>query len=304
MDSQPNSSISFTYAFSSFTEKPLHIDWKIIVNNEDIESQHIRCHALQPGDKIKDLISLFKKALAKAVVLINTQDNYTLAPELTEGMERGGFPIVVLMKIDGEQLVEFLEKFYEHDVLARLDIVGSTDTQQAQALQQQSTVTQVEESATAAAATASPTGKTTPPQDVRQGEDPLSSSSSPSTSRKKKGDPLTSSSSPSNSGKKMKDTLSSSSSSPSTSRKKTQPPDRDDTDGAGKSPIPTRRKSGALSGRREEETTFGGGDGGGLIMAAGESTQGGGRGTSTRASVDSTGGGSVPVPAPRTIRNG
>ena len=64
-------------------------------------------------------------------------------------MERGGFPIVILKKNNGEELVEFLEKFYEHDVLARLDIVSSTDTQQAQALQQLSTMAQVEESVTA-----------------------------------------------------------------------------------------------------------------------------------------------------------
>ena len=125
MKGQPHRSISYTYAVSPFTEKPVQIDWKIIVNNDDIECQHIRCHALQPGDSIKELVSTFKKALAKAVVLINTQDNYTLSPELTEGMEQGGFPVVILTKCDGQSLAEFLEKHYGQDVHAKLDIINT-----------------------------------------------------------------------------------------------------------------------------------------------------------------------------------
>ena len=136
MEGQPHPSVSYTYAVSPFTEKPVQIDWKIIVNNDDIECQHIRCHALQPGDSIKELISTFKKALAKAVVLINTQDNYTLSPELTEGMEQGGFPVVILTKRDGQSLAEFLEKHYGQDVHAKLDIINMIETQVAQMQQQ------------------------------------------------------------------------------------------------------------------------------------------------------------------------
>ena len=106
-------------------DKLVLIDWKIIVN-DDIQSQHIRCHALQPGDKVKDLISSFKRALAKAVVLINTQDNYTLAPEFTEGMTKANYPIVVLTKSDGSSLVDLLDRYYgQTDILARLDVESS-----------------------------------------------------------------------------------------------------------------------------------------------------------------------------------
>lgn len=66
------------------------------------------------------------------MVLINTQDNYTLAPELTEGMEQGSFPIVILTKSDGISLAEFLEQYYGQDVLARLDIINMVDTHQVQ----------------------------------------------------------------------------------------------------------------------------------------------------------------------------
>ena len=132
--------ICYTYTLSPFMDKPVYIDWKIIVN-DDIQSQHIRCHALQPGDKIKDLVSSFKRALAKAVVLINTQDNYTLAPELIEGMEKSSFPVIILTKSDGNSLVEFLERFYQ-DVIARLDVVNTVDVAPALSQQQPSELQQ------------------------------------------------------------------------------------------------------------------------------------------------------------------
>ena len=99
------------------------MDWKIIVN-DDIQSQHIRCHTLQPGDKIKDLVSSFRKAFAKALVLVNTQNNYTLSPELTEGLERSSFPVVIVTQSDGTSLNEFLERHFGQDVVARLDTVS------------------------------------------------------------------------------------------------------------------------------------------------------------------------------------
>ena len=60
------------------------------------------------------------------MVLINTQDNYTLAPEFTEGVGKGNYPIVVLTKSDGSSLVEVLDKYYgQTDIHARLDVEGS-----------------------------------------------------------------------------------------------------------------------------------------------------------------------------------
>ena len=143
VEGQPHPSVSYTYAVSPFTEKPVQIDWKIIVNNDDIVSEHIRCHALQPGDSIKELVSTFKKALAKAVVFINTQDNYTLSPELTEGMEQGCFPIVILMKSDGESLVAFLREHYEQNIHAEMTI-----EMQAAQIQQQWETAPLEDSTT------------------------------------------------------------------------------------------------------------------------------------------------------------
>ena len=134
-------SACYTYALSPLMDKPVLVDWRIVVNDDDIQSQHVRCHALQPGDNVKELVATFRKALAKAVVLINTQDNYTLAPEFTEGVDKSNYPIVVLTKSDGGSLVELLEKYFgQTDVLARLDVEGMVvDLQQEQVELEQST---------------------------------------------------------------------------------------------------------------------------------------------------------------------
>lgn len=130
----------YTYALPPLMDKPIPVNWKIIVNN-DVHSQHVGCHALHPGDNAKELVATFRRALAKAVVLVNTQDNYTLAPEFTEGVDKSNYPTIVLTKSDGASLVELLERYYgQTDVLARLDVEGiAVELQQEQAGLEQST---------------------------------------------------------------------------------------------------------------------------------------------------------------------
>ena len=75
---------SYTYALYPFMDKCVAVDWKIMVT-DDVQSHHIRCHQLQAGDKLSVLLSNFKKQHAKAVILINTQDNYSIVPQFLEG---------------------------------------------------------------------------------------------------------------------------------------------------------------------------------------------------------------------------
>ena len=64
--------------------KCVPVDWKPLVT-DSIESQHIRCHELQEGNELSMLVANFKGQHAKALVLINTQDNYSFAPQFLEG---------------------------------------------------------------------------------------------------------------------------------------------------------------------------------------------------------------------------
>ena len=64
----------------------MSVDWTIITA-EDIEGRHIRCHQLQVNDRLKEVLFNFKEAQAVAVILINTQEDYSIAPHNLEGMQ-------------------------------------------------------------------------------------------------------------------------------------------------------------------------------------------------------------------------
>ena len=111
----------FTYALSPFTKKLVAVDWKLIVNDE-IQGQHIRCHILQADDNLPELVSSFRKAHAKAVILVNTQESFTLAIKFKAGFDTSNYPVViVLTKSDGVRLNELLDKAYGRtDIYARI----------------------------------------------------------------------------------------------------------------------------------------------------------------------------------------
>ena len=96
--------------------KPASTDW-IIIANEDVEGQHIQYHCLKSGDSVKSLAMSVKRVYGKALILVNTEDSYTLSPEFVE--EVTFLPIAVIKKSDGEIFKEFLET--HEDVLGRLD---------------------------------------------------------------------------------------------------------------------------------------------------------------------------------------
>lgn len=66
-------------------DKCVAVDWRILTA-EDVQSQHIRCHQLHPDDDLAMLVSNFKEGHAKAVILVNTQENYSIAPQFLKGM--------------------------------------------------------------------------------------------------------------------------------------------------------------------------------------------------------------------------
>ena len=114
--------VCFTYAISPFMDKAINMDWKCI-SNEDVQSQHIRCHELQSGDNVFELFHQFKKAHSKALILINTQNNYSLDSEFVEKIEKGWYPIVVITKDDGAVLTQLIESHVDQ-VEAKIDTVS------------------------------------------------------------------------------------------------------------------------------------------------------------------------------------
>ena len=74
----------FSYALFPLTDKCVPVDWKVLVS-DDVESEHIRCHGLRDGDDLSMLVANFKGQHAKALILLNTQENYSIAPQFLEG---------------------------------------------------------------------------------------------------------------------------------------------------------------------------------------------------------------------------
>ena len=113
--------MSFTYyVLSPLTDKLTPVDWKLLVT-EDIEYPHIRCHKLQAGDNLPQLIAGFQKVQAYAVVLINTSDNYSLRPTFLSGTLEGHYPVLLLTNGDGMILLNIVQHC-EENVLARIGV--------------------------------------------------------------------------------------------------------------------------------------------------------------------------------------
>ena len=75
---------TFSYALYPCIDKYMPVDWILLVANK-VQGQHIRCHTLQQGDNLSFLIATSKAQQAEAIILINTQDNYSIAPQFQEG---------------------------------------------------------------------------------------------------------------------------------------------------------------------------------------------------------------------------
>ena len=118
-DGQTSPSASFTYAFSPLTTNAAPMDWKLLVT-ENVGCQNIRCHELQAGDKLQELITGFQETNAKAVVLINTSDDYFLHPSILAGAKKSSFPVVVLTKSDGMKLLNIVQQ--HESMLARISV--------------------------------------------------------------------------------------------------------------------------------------------------------------------------------------
>ena len=117
---------AFTYALTPAMEKATPVNWKILVT-EDVQSQHIRCHELQPGDSLAQLVRQYRSAYALAVVVINMEDSYTLAPAFLKEMERDNYPVLVLTKSDGKELLSHLDRYEDVYVYARVDVESMVD---------------------------------------------------------------------------------------------------------------------------------------------------------------------------------
>ena len=101
------------------------MDWKLLVT-ENVGCQNIRCYELQAGDKLQELITGFQETNAKAVVLINTSDDYFLHPSIWTETKKTSFPVLVLTKSDGMKLLNVVDR-HKENMLAKISVESIVD---------------------------------------------------------------------------------------------------------------------------------------------------------------------------------
>ena len=100
---------NFSYVFLPGTKICSLVDWQLLVE-EHCERENICCLQLQGVKHLATLLEAFKENFSKAVVLINTSDDYNLSSDLTCNLEEIHLPVVLVTRSDGEQILHCLQQ--------------------------------------------------------------------------------------------------------------------------------------------------------------------------------------------------
>ncbi len=105
------------------------MDWQYLVTEDvSIEAENIRCHQLEKGDQVEELVERYTQSYAKALLLFNTSNDYKLEGEfLSRRKNAFSVPVLVVKRIDGEDIVRYLERYEGEDVFARIDAESTVD---------------------------------------------------------------------------------------------------------------------------------------------------------------------------------
>ena len=117
---------SFSYALFPTLERSSPVDWQYLVT-EHQETQNIRVHQLQKGEKLQELLKEFQQSYAKAVLLINIEDDYTLPPEVVSSVTEVLYPVLIVTRSDGEEILKYVEKYDGEGIYARVDAENQVD---------------------------------------------------------------------------------------------------------------------------------------------------------------------------------
>ena len=117
---------SFSYALFPSMSQSSPVGWQYLVT-EDEEAENIRLHELVKGEGLGALLEGFKQSYAKAAVLVNMEDSYEVAEEFLSGVKEVLFPLVVVRKSDGEEIMRCLERHAGDSVYARVDAENQVD---------------------------------------------------------------------------------------------------------------------------------------------------------------------------------
>ena len=99
--------------FKSFSYTPAigipPADWHILTM-ANLERAHIRVHELSDGDNLLKCAESYQENHAKAMIVINTTEDYSLIPELNYSLHTvDNFFVAILPHGDGMALLDYLQ---------------------------------------------------------------------------------------------------------------------------------------------------------------------------------------------------
>lgn len=115
---------SFSYALFPSMKHSAPVGWQYLFTEAE-EAENIRLHELTKGDNLAALLEGFKHT--KAAVFVNTEDSYEVAEEFVASVKEIPFPLLVVKKSDGDEIVRCLDRHTGDSIYARVDAENQVD---------------------------------------------------------------------------------------------------------------------------------------------------------------------------------
>lgn len=107
-------------------EKSSPVNWLYLVA-QDEETQNIRVHQLEETDNLPELLDEFStRNYAKAVVLINTEDNYVLG-DFVSHVKEVPVPTIIVTRSDGEAILKYVDQYNGEGIYAQVEAENQVD---------------------------------------------------------------------------------------------------------------------------------------------------------------------------------
>lgn len=113
---------SFEYKWASILHTPQSFDWTPVIIH-DAMYEHVRCHQLQPEEDLPSLMdNLDSSPGTKALLLINTENNFVIHESLLTKDQVSLYPVIIIAAGSGKVLTDILERNESGAVKLKVDI--------------------------------------------------------------------------------------------------------------------------------------------------------------------------------------
>ena len=119
---------SFDYNFGPFKQSLRHLNWTSLTSTE-ATYPHIRLHQLREEDSLSYFLSMMASIPATmAVILINSENSYTLSSKFYSEEQTPPVPMLVVTKETGGKLLQLVED-NPRDMEAKIELAPGQSSQ-------------------------------------------------------------------------------------------------------------------------------------------------------------------------------